>query len=129
MISERDGGLSRVLFRAVMRRKYIPWVIWAIGSLLIALLVQAAIPTSKRLTGPLACPAGTAHYVVHRYMTRGSNNKTSDTSDLVCIDADGGGTRANALLVMGTGFGFTGTLFGIPLVVFGLRGRRKERAS
>jgi len=112
-----------------MRRKYIPWVVWAIGSLLVSLLMQAAIPTSKRLTGPIACPSGTARYVVHRYMTRGNNGKSSDTSDLICIDADGGGAKANALLTMGVGFGYTGTLFAIPLVVFAIRGRRKERAS
>jgi len=110
-------------------RKHIPLIVWAIGSLVVSLLMQAAIPTSKRLTGPVACPSGTARYVVHRYMQRGNNGKTSDTSDMICIDADGGGTKANALLVMGVGFGYTGTLFGIPLVVFSIRGRRKERAS
>lgn len=83
------------------------WAGWLIASIAITGLTQACIPATKKLTGPLACPSGTEHYVVHRYMKRGSDNKSSDTSDLVCIDADGGGSRANAFRTFGVGLGFT----------------------
>lgn len=108
-------------------RRHVPWIAWAVSSLLLTALSHGCIPTSKRLTGPFACPSGTTQYVVHRYMSRNNNNKTSETSDLICLDADGGGTRANSFVTIGVGFGYTGLLLAIPLVVFGLRGRGRGR--
>jgi hypothetical protein len=111
--------------------RYIPIAVVVVLSFVLTGAMHGCVPTSKRLVSPIVCPSGTETSVVVRYMKRGNNGKTSDTSDLVCIDGDGGGVKAGDTTTFLVGYGFTAvglTVLSLPLLL-GLRRRRRGDAT
>lgn len=111
------------MYRAGIVRFLLPGAA-GIFALIVAANIQTCFPAGKRLSAPVVCPSGTVTSVVVRGTTT-NQGKTSQTSTLICIDADGGGRPASGGLIFLLNFSVAFALGGtILLGVRTLRGRR-----